>query len=174
MSVREVVQLGDPRLRTVCATVEDPAAPEVATVIEDMKDTLAHSRATTTYGRAIAAPQIGVMQRIVFVNVEAPWTLINPVIVERSDETMVVWDACLSFLCIFYQVVRHQWITVKYQGSSGAWYEVRVEGDLSELLQHEIDHLDGILALDRVADIRTMCTRAEFERRYRADSPYTT
>lgn len=172
MPVRDIVQMGDPRLRTACQPVQDPASSEVASVIQDMQDTLAHCRATTTYGRAIAAPQIGVLQRIVFLNVDGPWPLINPEIVERSDETMVVWDACLSFLCIFYQVVRHRWIKVRYQDASGAVHVVRVEGDLSELLQHEIDHLDGILAVDRVADIRTMCTREEFERRHRADSPY--
>jgi peptide deformylase len=56
----------------------------------------------------------------------------------------------------------------------GEWQEVRAgeERDLSELLQHEIDHLNGILAVDRITDIRTMCTREEFEKRYRAQSPY--
>jgi peptide deformylase len=85
---------------------------------------------------------------------------------------MVVWDACLSFLCIFFQVRRHCWIDVRYQDLAGEWHELRAEGDLSELLQHEIDHLDGILALDRMIDIRTMFTREEFERRHRAESPY--
>jgi len=56
----------------------------------------------------------------------------------------------------------------------GKWKELRAreERNLSELLQHEIDHLDGILAVDRITDIRTMCTREEFEKRYRANSPY--
>ncbi|HYF94496.1 MAG TPA: peptide deformylase [Symbiobacteriaceae bacterium] len=172
MPVREIVQMGDPRLRTPCSVVVDPCSPQVAAAVEDLKETLAHCRQTTTYGRAIAAPQIGVMARILFFNVDAPWPLINPEIVERSDETMVVWDACLSFLCIFFQVMRHKWIKVRYQDVQGAWHEIRAEGDLSELLQHEIDHLDGILAIDRLADIRTMCTREEFERRFRAESPY--
>jgi len=87
----------------------------------------------------------------------------------------VVWDACLSFLSIFMQVERHREIVVRYQDLQGEWKEVRARensGDLSELLQHEIDHLDGILAVDRITDIRTMCTREEFEKRYRAQSPY--
>jgi len=172
MPVRDVLQLGNPGLRAVCASVEDPGAPQVTAVLTDMADTLAHCRATTTYGRAISAPQIGAMQRIILVNVDGPWPLINPEIIERSHDTMIVWDACLSFLSIFYQVERHCWVTVRYQDVQGAWHEIRAEEDLSELLQHEIDHLDGILALDRMVDIRTMCTREEFEKRYRAESPY--
>ena len=63
---------------------------------------------------------------------------------------------------------------MRYQDLQGDWQKTRADedGNLSELLQHEIDHLDGILALDRITDIRTICTREEFEKRYRADSPY--
>jgi peptide deformylase len=103
-----------------------------------------------------------------------PWPLVNPEITWRSEEKIVVWDGCLSFLSIFMQVERHREIVVRYQDLRGEWKEVRAseERNLSELLQHEIDHLDGILAIDRIADMRTMCTREEFERRYRAHSPY--
>src|SRR5215204_1173267 len=172
MAVRTVLQLGNPTLREVAAPVADPAAPEIATLIDDLRDTLAHWKATTTYGRGIAAPQIGVLQRVVFLNVDRPWPLVNPRIAGRSDETMVCWDACLCFLSIFFQVTRHQWIDVRFQDLSGAWHDMRADGDLSELLQHEIDHLDGILALDRMTDVRTICVREEFEKRYRTDSPY--
>jgi peptide deformylase len=176
MPIREVLQLGNPLLREPCAAVADPAAPEVASLVADLADTLAHWRETTGYGRAIAAPQIGVLERVVFLKLPGrePWPLVNPEIVERSDETMVVWDACLSFLSIFMQVRRHRAVTVRYQDLAGAWQEVEagLEDDLSELLQHEIDHLDGVLALDRVEDVKTIVTREEFEKRYRAGSPY--
>jgi len=172
MVIREVLQLGNPLLREVAETVGDPSSPDVTAALTDMRETLAHWRATTTYGRGIAAPQIGLLKRIVFMQIDRPWPLINPVITARSPETMVVWDACLSFLCIFFQVTRHEWITVNYQDTNGAWHDLRAEGDLAELLQHEIDHLDGILAVDRMTDVRTICTREEFERRYRHDSPY--
>ena len=172
MAIREVLQLGNPVLREVCAPVEGFSAPEVAEVVSDLKETLAHWRATTGYGRGIAAPQIGVPRRIVFLNVDKPWPLINPGIVEHSDETIVVWDGCLNFLCIFLQVRRYSWIKVRYQDLSGEWHKIKAEGNLSELLQHEIDPLDGILALDRMTDIKTVCTRQEFERRYRRESPY--
>jgi peptide deformylase len=80
----------------------------------------------------------------------------------------------LSFLSIFMQVERHREITVRYQDLNEEWHEFHAgeERNLSELLQHEIDHLDGILAVDRVTDVKTMCTREEFEKRYRGASPY--
>jgi peptide deformylase len=176
MAIRTVLQLGDPGLREVAKKVDDPAAAEIRALVEDLSDTLAFWRETTGYGRGIAAPQIGANVRVIFLRLpgEEPWPLVNPVITERSKEKIVVWDACLSFLSIFMQVERHGEITVRYQGLNGERHEVHAneERNLSELLQHEIDHLDGILAVDRITDMKTMCTREEFEKRYRAGSPY--
>jgi peptide deformylase len=170
--VRDVIQLGDPLLRMPCAPVEDTAAHDVAALADDLRDTVRHWRATTGYGRAIAAPQLGVLRRVVLIDVEDVGPMVNPEIVEGSEERMTVWDGCLSFLAVFCQVERHRWIRVRYQDLVGAWRELRAEGDLSELLQHEIDHLDGILTVDRMTDVRTLVTREEFERRYRPESPY--
>ena len=176
MAIRTVLQLGDPGLREVAKRVENPAAPEIVALAEDLADTLAYWRQTTGYGRGIAAPQIGANVRVIFLRLpgEDPWPVVNPVITERSKEKIVVWDACLSFLSIFMQVERHREITVQYQDLSGEQFEIHVgeERNLSELLQHEVDHLNGVLAVDRITDIRTMCTREEFERRYRAGTPY--
>ena len=176
MAIRTVLQLGDPGLREVAKKVSDPAAPEVRVLVEDLSDTLAYWRKTTGYGRGIAAPQIGANLRVIFLRLpgEAPWPLVNPEITWRSEEKIVVWDACLSFLSIFMQVERHQEIIVRYRDLSGQQCEVRAgeERNISELLQHEIDHLDGILAVDRITEMKTMCTREEFEKRYRAASPY--
>jgi|SRR5579864_8123572 len=176
MPIRPILQLGDPRLREVCMPVADPTAREIRALVEDLADTLAHARATTGYGRAIAAPQLGVLQRVIFLKLPQaePWPLVNPEIIDRSSEKIVVWDACLSFLSIFMQVERHREITVRYQNLDGERLEFRAgEGrNFSELLQHEMDHLDGILAIDRVVDVRTICTREEFEKRYRESSPY--
>jgi peptide deformylase len=178
MAVRTVLQLGDPELREIAEKVQNPAAPEIRALVEDLADTLAFWRKTTGYGRGIAAPQIGVNLRVIFLRLpgEEPWPLVNPEIVSRSEEKIVVWDACLSFLSIFMQVERHREITVRYQDLCGEQHEIHAgeERNLSELLQHEIDHLEGILAVDRITDIRTMCTREEFEKRYRAASPYAT
>jgi peptide deformylase len=176
MPVRTVLQLGDPKLRERCSRVADPSAKEIRELLCDLADTLAHWRAKTGYGRGIAAPQIGVLQRVVFLKLPDadPWPLINPEIIARSDEKIVVWDACLSFLSIFMQVERHREITVRYQNLDGEnlEFEAGDEKNLSELLQHEIDHLDGILAIDRVVDVKTIVTREEFEKRYRDASPY--
>lgn len=176
MSIRDILQLGDPRLREVAIRVEDPSAPEIASLVQDLADTLAHWRVKTGYGRGIAAPQLGVRKRVIFLRLpgEDSWPLVNPEITERSEEKIVVWDACLSFLCIFMQVERHHEITVRYQDLEGKHHEFHAGDDrnLSELLQHEIDHLDGILAVDRITDIKTMCTREEFEKRFRDSSPY--
>lgn len=176
MPVQALLQLGNPVLRERCERVADPSSAQVRELVGDLGATLAHWRAKTGYGRGIAAPQIGVLQRVIFLRLpgEEPWPLINPEIVRRSRETMVVWDACLSFLSIFMQVERHREITVRYQDVEGNTLEVEAGDDrnLSELLQHEIDHLDGILAIDRVIDTKTICTREEFEKRYRDASPY--
>jgi peptide deformylase len=176
MPIRPILQLGNPILRQRAAAVADPMAREIHDLVRDLADTLAYWRSETGYGRGIAAPQLGVLQRVIFLQLPGaePWPLINPEIVGCSSEKIIVWDACLSFLSIFMQVERHRRITIRYQNLSGEICEVEAgdERDLAELLQHEIDHLDGILAIDRVVDTKTICTREEFEKRYRNNSPY--
>jgi peptide deformylase len=176
MPIRPILQLGNPILRQKAAAVANPTARDIHNLVRDLADTLAHWRAETGYGRGIAAPQLGVLLRVIFLKLPGaePWQLINPEIIGRSKEKIIVWDACLSFLSIFMQVERHREITVRYQNLKGDTLEFEAGDDrnLSELLQHEIDHLDGILAIDRVVDMKTICTREEFEKRYRDASPY--
>src|SRR5215467_8075636 len=176
MPIRPILQLGDPLLRQKCSRVSNPASRQTRELVADLADTLAHWRAATGYGRGIAAPQLGVLERVIFLQLPQarPWPLVNPKIIARSRQKIVVWDACLSFLSIFMQVERHREITVRYQTMEGETVEVKAGAarDLSELLQHEIDHLDGVLAIDRVTDVKTIVTREEFEKRYRAGSPY--
>lgn len=139
----------------------------------DLADTLADWVSRTGYGRGIAAPQIGVRKRLIYLELDQPWTLLNPRIIERSEETWEPWDACLSFsLSFFCRVRRHRQVTVQYETIEGDRQQVHAEGELAELLQHEIDHLDGLLAVDRMTDISTMCMRSEFELRHRDESPY--
>jgi peptide deformylase len=177
MAIQRILQLGDPTLRQVSRPVEDLAAAR--STAADLVDTLRDCRQRTGYGRAICAVQIGQLERVIVVDLDSdlfprPWVLVDPSIVERSEGTMEVWDACLSFLTIFFKVTRHEWIRVRCRDLEGAWREVRLDGDLAELLQHELDHLDGVLAIDRMTDVRTMCTREEFEQRHREQSPYAT
>ena len=177
MAVRKILQLGDPILRQPATAYQFAGGSrELQPLLDDLRDTLAHWRAQTGYGRGIAAPQLGISTRVIFLQLpgEEPWPLINPQIISRSEEKVVVWDACLSFLAIFMQVERNRGITIRYQDVHAAWHEVQAgeARDLAELLQHEIDHLDGILCIDRVADVKTICSKEEFEKRYRANSPY--
>src|SRR5215469_6273116 len=127
MAVRSILQLGDPRLREPSARYDfDSKGQGLEGLIEDLQDTLAQARRETGYGRGIAAPQLGVPKRVIFLELPGarPWPLVNPEIIERSREKIVVWDACLSFLTIFMQVERHKEITVRYQGVRGDWREV--------------------------------------------------
>ena len=130
MPIRTVLQLGDPGLREIAKRVEDAATPQIRALVEDLSDTLAYWKSTTGYGRAIAAPQIGAPLRVIFLQLPGadPWPLVNPEITERSEEKIVVWDACLSFLSIFMQVERHREIVVRYQDLQGEWREIQAGG----------------------------------------------
>jgi peptide deformylase len=173
MPVKPTVQLGDPLLRTACREVAEPDLSGLRPVIEDLSDTLADWVRRTTYGRGIAAPQIGVPLRLVHLRLDEPWALVNPVITAHSDDTWEPWDACLSFsLQFFCRVRRYRWADVEWQSLDGTRHRTRAEGELGELLQHEIDHLDGIVAVDRITSIDTLCMRPEFELRHRDKSPY--
>jgi peptide deformylase len=139
-------------------------------LINDLGDTLADFQRRTGYGRGIAAPQIAVAKRVVFIRPSGGkrLVLINPEIVWRSPETFVVWDACFSYFTLFFQVERARMVRVRYLDPGGRENTLEAEGELSELLQHEIDHLDGRLAIDLVKDPTSFCTVREYERRYRA------
>jgi len=170
MPVKHVLPLGTPSLWEPSA--EATNGPETRQLVDDLHDTLLHWRRTTGYGRGIAAPQIGLPRRVVVLDLGTRWPMLDPVIEDRSPERLVLWDACLSFLDIFFTVERHAWIEVSYTDLDGTRHRLRAEDDLSELLQHEIDHLDGVLALERMSDVRSMCTRKYFEKHHRAESPY--
>jgi len=99
----------------------------------------------------MAAPQAGIGLRIVVLNLGAtPFALINPEITERSDQTFEVWDDCLSMPDLVVRVRRHCRVVVRYQNEFGQWRQWRADApDLAELLQHELDHLDGVLMTER-------------------------
>ncbi|MBS1789137.1 MAG: peptide deformylase [Acidobacteria bacterium] len=165
MPVREILLLGDPRLWQPSEVVADIRATETREIISDLAATLANFRAGHGFGRAIAAPQIGAHRRILFVNMNdgsfGPTPLINPQIVTASFEQMELWDDCFSFPELMVRVRRHLEIDVAYLDESGQRQNITARGDLSELLQHEIDHLDGILATDRAIDARSFALRSE-------------
>jgi peptide deformylase len=169
MAVREILQLGHPTLWQIAEAVADPSVTEVKRVVTDLSDTLADFRARHAFGRGIAAPQIGVLKRIIYVRMESAsfdGPLFNPEIIWRSDNLITVWDNCFSFPDLMVRLTRAENIKVRFQAIDGVNQEIDAQGDLSELLQHEIDHLDGILATDRATSARDFMTRSEWLRHF--------
>jgi len=166
MPARRILQLGDPLLRIVSEPVRDPASTRL--VLRDLDSTLAEFRRTHGFGRGISAIQIGEAVRVIFLRFAGkPYELINPEYVSQSAETFELWDDCFSFPNLMVRLRRHARVVVKHQDVLGAWHEFEAAGDLSELIQHEMDHLDGVLSVDRAEGPDALATRAEWVLRYR-------
>ena len=152
MSVKNILLLGDPRLYEISTTVEKNELDALKPQIEILHDALMDYKAKYNAGRAIAAPQIGVLKRFIYVNIDKPIVLINPVLTDFSEEKMIVWDDCFSFPTLLVKVERSRKVKCTYRDLD--WNEKvwMLEDDLAELIQHEYDHLDGILATMRAMD----------------------
>lgn len=154
-------------LRAVSRPVAAPADSLV--VLRDLRDTLEEFHRTHGFGRGISAVQIGEPQRIIYIEFDGvSYSLINPAFERLSGDKFRLWDDCFSFPNLLAYVERSVSATVRYQDPAGEPHTLDASGKLSELLQHEMDHLDGILAIDRAIDRNSLCTREEYERRYRA------
>ena len=129
-----------------------------------MRETLRDWQSRFGSGRAIAAPQIGAPVRMIYVEMDKPWPLINPEIVDIGTEDFSVWDDCFSFPNLLVQCLARVPDSRPVPGHQGEWHEVDLEGDRAELLQHEIDHLDGVLAVDRPHGLDPFCLREEWNR----------
>ena len=167
MVIRETVLLGDPRLREISEPlVFDRNTPQI---LEDLKDTLTEHQRVYGMGRGIAAPQIGYNKRAVYIQTPKFTSyLINPEIVWRSPETFEVWDSCFSLEAKFFvKIPRNRSIKVKYVDQFQEFHNETFSDDMSELLQHELDHLDGIICSDRLTDTKNIVMRQEWEKRYR-------
>ncbi len=179
MAIRRIRQLGDPILRVRCERVKDPKSPSVRLVADDLRDTLRAARAKHKMGRAMAAPQIGAPVRVVFVEIKGKqrWVMVNPEITDVGSEDFLVWDDCFSFPNLLVRVTRAYRATLTYQDLDGESHTMELEGPMAELLQHEIDHLDGILAVDRASGNDPFAFRSEWEKlhdgaeRYGAPKP---
>ncbi len=165
MAVRRIRQLGDPVLRARCQRVERPASAAVRLVADDLRDTLKAAKLQYGMGRALAAPQIGAPVRVVVVDIEGAKqriTLVNPEVTDVGSEDFEVWDDCFSFPDLLVRVNRAYRISVGYVDLRGKPHSLDCEGPMAELLQHEIDHLDGILALDRAVGLDPFAYREEW------------
>lgn len=160
MATKSILRVGDPLLRRPAAPVGDATAPEVRQLIADMEEALAAAG-----GIGLAAPQIGVLSRVVIFKVPdaratgepddgpCPLTaLVNPVLEPVGDETVLGWEGCLSIPGLRGEVPRHLRVRVTGTMPDGQTFEAVVAGTRARVLQHEVDHLDGILYLDRMTD----------------------
>lgn len=160
MSIQSIVKMGNVQLGTPSVAVTEFNTVELVTLIQDMKETMAVEQ-----GVGIAAPQIGVNLRVVIFGFEKndrypaelaiPFTvLINPVIEIVSDEMLDGWEGCLSVPGLRGLVPRYQ--KIKYSGYdvAGNYFSREVEDFHARVVQHECDHLDGILYPQRIKDMR--------------------
>lgn len=166
MAVREILQLGNPILYDKSAAVEDALDDSIEQLITDLRDTLVDFRDKRDFGRGIAAPQIGVLKRVIYLRMPSGFdgAMINPEIIWVDDRRVDMWDSCFSFPDLMVRVSRAAEIRVEYTDEVGRRKIIDAEGDLSELLQHEIDHLDGTLAVQRAISPQAFATRREWER----------
>ncbi|MFB0562397.1 MAG: peptide deformylase [Candidatus Lokiarchaeia archaeon] len=161
MPVKEILLLGNPRLYEVSEKIREEELEELKPVIEDLHDTLMDFREKYGAGRAIAVPQIGVMKRLIYMHITEPVVFINPTLEFVGDEMMEVWDDCMSFPDLLVKVNRYRKCRIKYRDMNWEEKSMELEGDLSELLQHEYDHLDGILAVSRAIDGKSFCLTSQ-------------
>jgi peptide deformylase len=167
MAIKEILKLGNPGLWKVCETVKSHDSAETRRMIQDLKDTFADFKKKNGFGRAIAAPQIGELTRIIYIDFpkeNISGAMINPKITWQSKERIQLWDDCFSFPDLLVKVERAREIKVEYQAADEEIHTVSAKGDLSELLQHEIDHLNGILAVNRAIDSKSFAFRSEWEK----------
>jgi len=152
MNLNKILLLGDPDLYKVSEPVGAKELSGLLPSIEELFDLIVEFRQKYRAGRAIAAPQTGLMKRIICVNIDKPVAMINPVLSGLSREMFEVWDDCMCFPNLLVKVSRHKSCTLEFYDlnwEKQTWY---LEGGLSELIQHEYDHLNGILAVQRAID----------------------
>ncbi|HWQ73694.1 MAG TPA: peptide deformylase [Syntrophomonas sp.] len=152
---RKILLLGNPELYEISRECRKEELPQIEMIKTDLRDTLIAFRRRYGVGRAIAAPQIGVKKRILYRHLDTPLLMINPRLEFSDDEMMEVLDDCMSFPGLLVKVMRHRKCILHYKDEQ--WNDCKLEpsGDMSELLQHEYDHLDGILATMRAIDSKS-------------------
>lgn len=169
MAVLPILQLGEPRLREVSKAVDPAELPQLQGFIDDLIETMKAAN-----GAGLAAPQVGTLLRICAVHVQDnprypykpnfPLTVfVNPVITVLSDATESVFEGCLSVPDLRGRVDRFMHVRVDALDRHGKPFSVTAKGLIAGTFQHEFDHLDGLLFVDRVTDSKTFCTWANFD-----------
>jgi peptide deformylase len=151
-TLKDLLLLGDPRLYEKCEPVLQSELPQVKGWVADLDNVMKEVKAKYNFGRAIAAPQLGIMKRVIYMNIDRPVVFINPELTSLSEELFELWDDCMSFPNLLVRVKRHRSLTIRYLDERWQLQEWDMSDDLSELLQHECDHLDGVLCTMRAID----------------------
>lgn len=149
MALRNILVEGDPQLRKISRPVTD-FGKRTADLMDDLAETM-----EVANGVGLAAPQVGILRRaVVIIRNDEVVELINPEIIESSDEEEGI-EGCLSVPGKSGYVVRPKHVVVKAQNRNGEWFELECEELAARAACHEIDHLDGILYIDKAADVMT-------------------
>jgi peptide deformylase len=169
MAVLRIAKMGNPILSKIAEPVADPTAPEIRRLAADMQETLEDIGAS-----GLAAPQVFVSKRVVVYRIIAsripegsglvprPWTvMINPVITPKSNAATPVWERCLSVPGLHGKVPRHLHIEIAYQDLDGKTHRHEARSSWAALLQHECDHLDGVLFPMRMTDLSLLAYNDE-------------
>jgi len=158
MSVKEVLRMGHPFLRQVAQPVEDPLAAEIQALIVDLRDTM-----QARNGAGLAAPQIGSPWRVLIYGTGSPnprypeapiireTVLINPVVEPIGTDAQTGWEGCLSVPGLRGEVTRWQRVDIRAMDQNGHMIQRRLDGFEARVVQHECDHLDGVLFPQRLA-----------------------
>ena len=154
--IKEILKLGNPQLYEISSPVAEEDLPMVKEWVEDLHDTLMEYRKVYGAGRAVAAPQIGIQKRLLYMYLDKAYVFINPVMEFPDEEMYELLDDCMSFPGLMVNVRRYKRAVIRYYDMDMQSKEMKLEGDLSELLQHEYDHLDGILATMRAVDNKSL------------------
>ena len=156
---RPILLLGDPQLYEISEEVTREELEELRPVFTDMFDCIKGIRRDFGFGRAIAAPQIGIKIRLICMLTDKPYVIINPELEFVGDEMMELMDDCMSFPKLLVRVRRHRHCILRYLDENWMPQEMRMDDDMSELIQHEYDHLNGILATMRAIDSKSFVMR---------------
>jgi peptide deformylase len=151
-SLDDLLFLGNPLLYEVSEPVKKSELPLVKGWVADLHNVMEEIRAKYHFGRAIAAPQLGIMKRLIYLKIDKPVVFINPELTYLSDEMFELWDDCMSLPNLLVKVRRHRETVIKFLDGNWQTVEWELRDDLSELLQHEYDHLNGILCTMRAID----------------------
>lgn len=158
---REILLLGDPRLYEISEEVRRDELEKLRPVFTDMFDCIKGIRRDYGFGRAIAAPQIGLKKRLICILTDKPYVIINPTLEFVGDEKMELMDDCMSFPNLLVRVQRYRHCILRYRDENWEEQVMHMDDDMSELIQHEYDHLDGILATMRAIDYKSFVMKKQ-------------